>query len=436
MLKRQIVVMLIGFLFVFNALSCRSSRTENANRAGTRHPALKMLPVAEGLGVNIHFYKGNANDLNMMTEAGIGIVRMDVLWSDAEKEPGKYNFSHHDQLISDLESRGIRLLFILCYGNALYDAGLAPYSEKGRAAFARFAAALAKRYAGKKIIWELWNEPNTDKFWQPKSNVDDYMAWCKAVVPAIRAVDAHACIVGPASNLDFTFLENCFKQGLLDLVDGVTVHPYRSLSPPETAIVDYYELKMLIDQYRPGGKDIPILSGEWGYSTTMMSRELQGKYLPRQWLSNMGAGIPISIWYDWHDDGQDPYESEHNYGTVTWDYKPKPSYIAMSTLISQLRGFEARDRIGLVNEHDFVIPFVRGKQVKLAIWTTAKAHKFDLGTDLKISQAVDHLGQPVEKSKIMFDDAPVYLTLASPLPSWLQMIVYANDSDKSPFILE
>ena len=79
MLKRQIVVMLIGFLFVFNALSCRSSRTENANRAGTRHPALKMLPVAEGLGVNIHFYKGNANDLNMMTEAGIGIVRMDVL---------------------------------------------------------------------------------------------------------------------------------------------------------------------------------------------------------------------------------------------------------------------------------------------------------------------------------------------------------------------
>ncbi|NOY59068.1 MAG: hypothetical protein GXO75_09065, partial [Calditrichaeota bacterium] len=63
------------------------------------------------------------------------------------------------------------------------------------------------------------------------------------------------------------------------------------------------------------------------------------------------------------------------------------------------------------------------------------AHKFDLGADLKISQAVDYLGQPIEKSKIMFANAPVYLTLASPLPSWLQRIIFANDSDKSPFIL-
>ncbi|NOY57600.1 MAG: hypothetical protein GXO75_01525, partial [Calditrichaeota bacterium] len=51
MLKRQFLVMLIGFLFVFNALSCRSNRKENKNRAGVGHPALKMLPVAEGLGV-------------------------------------------------------------------------------------------------------------------------------------------------------------------------------------------------------------------------------------------------------------------------------------------------------------------------------------------------------------------------------------------------
>ncbi|NIA31894.1 MAG: cellulase family glycosylhydrolase, partial [Actinobacteria bacterium] len=302
------------------------------------------------------------------------------------------------------------------------------HSEKGRAAFARFAAALAKRYAGKKIIWELWNEPNLDKFWRPKSNVDDYMAWCKAVVPSIRQADSSACIVGPAvSSIDFAFLENCFKQGLLDLVDGVTVHPYRSPGrSPETAIPEYNQLKLLIDQYRPDGKDIPVLSGEWGYNTTVMSRELQGKYLPRQWLSNLSAGIPISIWYDWHDDGRDPNEGEHNFGTVTWDYKPKPSFIAMSTLISRLEGFEPMDRIGVGNVHDFVIPFVKGDQVRLAVWATAKAHTLDLGANLKTSRVVDYLGQPVEKSKIVLGNAPVYLTIAPPLPSWLQMIVHAG----------
>ncbi|NOY60875.1 MAG: glycoside hydrolase family 5 protein [Calditrichaeota bacterium] len=428
MSKKQIVVLFIGFLFVFNALNCRSNRKENANRAGARHPDLRMLPVAEGLGVNIHFYKGNANDLNMMTKAGVGIVRMDVSWGGAEKEPDKYNFSNYDQLVSDLESRGIRLLFILDYGNALYDGGLAPHSEKSRAAFARFAAALAKRYAGKNIIWELWNEPNLDKFWRPKSNVSDYMAWCKAVVPAIRRADTSACIVGPAvSSIDFSFLDSCFKKGLLNLVDGVTVHPYRSPGrSPETAIAEYNQLKLLIEQYRPKEKDIPILSGEWGYNTTVMSRELQGKYLPRQWLSNLSAGVPISIWYDWHDDGRDPHEGEHNFGTVTWDYKPKPSYIAMSALIRQLRGFEPLDRIGVGNVHDYVLPFVKGNQVKLAVWSTTKTHTLDWMTELKISRAIDYLGQPVEKSKPVSDDAPVYLTLASPLPPWLQMIVTAG----------
>lgn len=43
--------------------------------------------------------------------------------------------------------------------------------------------------------------------------------------------------------------------------------------------------------------------------------------------------VPLSIWYDWHDDGQDPKEKEHNFGTVTWDYQPKPAYLAAQTLI-------------------------------------------------------------------------------------------------------
>ncbi|NOY60874.1 MAG: glycoside hydrolase family 5 protein, partial [Calditrichaeota bacterium] len=398
------------------------------------HPALKMLPVAEGLGVNIHFYKGNSNDLNMMTEAGIGIVRMDVSWSDAEKEPGKYNFSRHDQLISDLESRGLRLLFILDYGNALYDEGLAPHSEKGRAAYARFAAALAKRYAGKRIIWELWNEPNTDRFWRPKSNVDDYMAWSKTVVPAIRQADPQACIVAPAvSRIDFSFLQACFEQGLLELVDGVSVHPYRSPEhSPETALDEYNLLKLLIDQYRPKGKDIPILSGEWGYNTTVMPRSLQGKYLPRQWLSNMSAGIPISIWYDWHDDGRDANEPEHNFGTVTWDYQPKPAYIAMKTLIQYFQGFQPLDRIGIGEVNDYVVPFIKDDKVKLALWTTGESHTIELGEDLRVTRAVDYLGKPLnvaDGQKIIMDDGPRYLALAKPLPLWLDLILEAQQMD-------
>ena len=189
----------------------------------------------------------------------------------------------------------------------------------------RFAAALAKRYADEAIIWELWNEPNLDNFWKPKPNVADYMKWVKSVVSAIRESDPGACIIAPAtSGFDFLFIESCFKQGLLDLVDGISVHPYRNASMgPETAIDEYNTLAAMIEHYTRGKKQIPIISGEWGYTTSEMAPELQGKYLARQWLCNMAHHIPVSIWYDWHDDGQDANEREHNFGTVTWDYQPQ-----------------------------------------------------------------------------------------------------------------
>lgn len=396
-------------------------------RGGEVHPALRIREVPSGLGVNIHFYEGTEKDWSMLSEAGVAVVRMDVSWAGAEKAPGEYDFTQYDRLIEQLEARGIGLLFIIDYGNPLYDDGLAPQSETCRAAYSRFCSALAARYAGKEIIWELWNEPNIS-FWQPKPNVDDYLAWCQAVVPALRGADPAACIVAPAtSGVPMKFLEDCFQRGLLELVDGVSVHPYRAPQfPPETAVADYARLVRLIERYRPDGKRaIPILSGEWGYTTTDLPRELQGKYLARQWLINMACGVPISIWYDWHDDGQDPNEREHNFGTVTWDYWPKPAYIAMKTLIDQLHGFMPVGRVSAGREDDYVVVFRRDGEYKLAAWTTAEAHQIDLGPAIRVAGGVDHLGQGLEVvpgSNQAINDGPHYLALAEPIPTWLHLL--------------
>jgi hypothetical protein len=394
---------------------------ETVEAPGRLHPALRMMPVPAGLGVNIHFYKGSDKDLEMMAQAGVGIVRMDVSWGGVEKKPGEYDFSQHDLLIEDLQQRGMRVIFIIDYGNNLYNKGLPPHTDEGRAACARFCGVLAKRYAGKKVIWELWNEPNIDQFWKPKPSVKDYMLWAKAVVPAIRQADPNACIIGPAtSTIPIPYLEACFKDGLLTLVDGVSIHPYRSSQRgPETAIPEYKRLRSLVEQYKPAGKAIPILSGEWGYTTAHMPREQQGKFLPRQWLANMASGMPISIWYDWHDDGTDPRENEHNFGTVTHDYQPKPAYVAMKTLIEQLRGYQLVGRLAPTNGDDFVVGFRRGDEFKLAVWTTGKPHEVELGQGIKVASGVDHLGQPVQVqtgSRQQVTDGPRYLTLTSSLP--------------------
>ena len=44
--------------------------------------------------------------------------------------------------------------------------------------------------------------------------------------------------------------------------------------------------------------------------------QLQGDYLARSWLVNLSQSIPLSIWYDWKNDGTDPTDPEDNFGTV------------------------------------------------------------------------------------------------------------------------
>ncbi|MHC5055454.1 MAG: cellulase family glycosylhydrolase [Planctomycetota bacterium] len=200
---------------------------------------LPELVVPEGLGTNIHFTGAPARDLDMLRDGGFRFIRMDFVWSRVERERGRYDFKPYDELTDGLEQRGIRALYILDYSNKLYETDRSVRTPEGRAAFARFAAAAAARYRGRRILWELWNEPNHHAFWLPRPDVEQYMALAREVLPAIRKADPDATIVAPAtSGLPLEFLGGCFERGLLDMVDAVTVHPYRQ-SPPETALTDY-----------------------------------------------------------------------------------------------------------------------------------------------------------------------------------------------------
>ncbi len=73
-------------------------------------------------------------------------------------------------------------------------------------------------------------------------------------------------LVGPAtSGIDFAYLNATFACGLLDYMDGVSVHPYRN-GPPETAADDYASLQRIMQLIKPNAS-IPVVSGEWGYTT-------------------------------------------------------------------------------------------------------------------------------------------------------------------------
>ena len=330
--------------------------------------------VPTGLGVNIHFTHPKPGEMEQLAAAGFTIVRMDFTWSAIERNAGEYDWSAYEHLLKELEPRKIGALFILDYGNPLYDDNLSPHTEAGRTAFAKWAAASVEHFKGRGVLWEMYNEPNIDQFWHPKANVDDYVKLALETGKAIRAAAPEEKYIGPASStMDFKFLESCFKGGLLEYWSAVSVHPYRQTAP-ETVEADYQKLRDLIAQYAPKGKAISIYSGEWGYSSgwDKFDEERQGKYLPRQWLTNIANGVPLSIWYDWHDDGEDPKEPEHHFGTVHHDYSPKPAYLAAKKLTSELAGYRFEKRIKVEKDEDHLLLFTKGNEKKLAAWTTSK----------------------------------------------------------------
>jgi hypothetical protein len=370
-----------------------------AGRAG-EIPA-PVLP--EGVGVNIHFVTGHEQDLDMIAAEGFKFVRMDFHWGAIERWKGEYDWSGYEALLANLEKRGLRAIFILDYSHPLYEETVtspnpltgqphkttaSPQHPASVAAFARWAAASAKHFQGRHLLWEIWNEPNGN-FWSPKPDAQQYTTLALATCKAIRETDPRATIIGPASaTFPWKFLETFLKSGVLEYLDAVSVHPYRDAhKPPETAAGDYQKLRALIERYAPSAKrgGIPILSGEWGYSTHKggVSLETQAAFAARQQLANLLNGVPLSIWYDWKNDGPDPNENEHNFGTVLPDLQPKPAYVAIQTLTRELSGYRIARRISLPSDEDYVLLCVNpaGGQ-KLAAWTLGAAHEVSLAISL------------------------------------------------------
>jgi hypothetical protein len=388
-------VLLLVIIFLARAL---------ASNAATLHPSLPAIGSIDGLGVNIHFTDPKPGELEMIKAAGFKWIRMDFAWGATERKSGEYDFSAYDRLVAALEKNGLRAVLILDYGNPLYDSGLAPHTDEGRTAFAKWAAAAVKRYAGKGYLWEMWNEPNIAQFWKPKPDVQQYVALAKRVAAELRAARLlpMEAFIGPAtSTIDLKFLEACFKAGLLEEWAGVSVHPYRQ-KPPETVEDEYRSVRLLIDRYAPKDKSIPVLSGEWGYSAAWPSigkdeatrEESQAKYLARMFLTNIANDVPLSIWYDWRDDGDDPKEGEHRFGIVRRPYRegekevfePKPTYHAMQTLTAQLAGMQfAR---AMHDEHSSRLLFANDQQVKPVIWKDG-SHGF--GTEVRLPSGMNCL---------------------------------------------
>ena len=346
--------------------------------SAARADALPPPVVPQCVGVNIHFTGAPTRDLDGLAAGGFGWVRMDFVWDQHREGPkGQYDFSQPMTHWSRAWQRGISSRCLFSIMETIFIRPGRRVRPDARAAFARFAAASVTHFKGKPILWEIWNEPNGG-FWKPQANADEYGRLALETARAIKQANPNATVLAPGtSGIPLDFLESVFRTGLLRYIDAVSLHPYRG-DRPESAARDYPAVRRLIRKYAPEGKSIPLISSEWGYTTVNITEEQQGQYLARQWLSNLAEGVRLSIWYDWHDDGLDPKNGEHHFGTVHNDYMPKPAFEAAQRLTQALGGYRFIKRLPLASDRDYLLLFAQGSSVKLAFWTTADDHAVSL----------------------------------------------------------
>lgn len=379
--KNRILFILFFLILFFILIFYFIGQEKKSNKSNFTN----IIPY--NLGIHTHMSESKVDVIGLKNN-GFKIVRDDITWSRVEYKPNQYDFenSGYDDYNKELVKSGIRPYYVLGFSNKLYEENNSVITNKGREAYTKFVAKTASRYKNQNIIWEIWNEPNTERFWNPTfTSVEKYTDLVQSAAHAIRKNDPSGVIVAPAlaeiNQTSLYWLEETFKRGLLNNIDAISIHPYRG-TPPETVISDYKLVKSLIAKYTK--KDISILSGEWGYSTGLafygiqLDQRQQCQYLVRMFLVNLYQEIPVSIWYDWKNDGQNKDDGEQNFGIREFDSSvPKESALGASTLFKMLSGYHYSKRIDLGNSNDYLLEFINKEdQLTYVYWTTEAEHSF------------------------------------------------------------
>jgi len=309
--------------------------------------------LAPRLGVNIHVLRDDSG-LDEAKNLGFRFVRMDLLWSDVERN-GRYRFAGYDALLRALETRGMGALWILDYGHPDHG-GQAPHKAEDIAAFGRFAAAVAAHFRGRPVRYEIWNEPNIVQFWKPVPSAKEYGALLRETVSAMRAADPSAVISsGGLSRFDWKFLSELIDPELGSKLNAIGIHPYRDTAPESVA----EEWAVLSEGVREKfGESPEIWDTEWGYSSVSPSqdggnghsaegRKRQAVLAVRQFLTVWALGMPVAVWYDLRDDGPDAMDPEKNYGLLDSNDNEKP---AMKALLTLMEAVKNRTFTGMVRD--------------------------------------------------------------------------------------
>jgi hypothetical protein len=399
---------------------------------GAAQAALAVVPAPKPVadspfGVMTHFAKGWELDIvPLIAKAGIRRVRDEQPWRQVEKGRGEFAFPRRlTEYMDALATQKLDPLIVLAFANPHYDGGKTPFTAAGRAGYAGYAAAVARRYAPRVRALEVWNEYNGSFCEGPcrDDRAGAYTAMLKDAYGTLKRQDPSMTVLGGAAvPIPLDWFRRLFENGALGSMDAVVIHPYRK--QPEGVEEQIERLRELMGRY---GAPKPIWATEFGDVADMRkSRDDVARYLVRMSVLLLAAKVERMYWYLLRD-----YQDFAGLGLLRDErdplgrYAPNPAYVAYAVLIDKLSGarFVGRDPAG---NDARVYRFTGGAGDIWVAWA-AQSTPYSLATSGSVRVATlmgsERVVAPRDGAvSVVLDTNPVYLirdaarTSAAPTP--------------------
>lgn len=334
-----------------------------ALNSATARPTIDTARAGLNVGVQFHCTWSHYSDaerravVTKLAAAGVETLRIDVGWRSLQPTRPRRVSAWHvrlaDRCVNLARAAGMEVLVTLLWTPRWASGGGDKSTPPARAAdFARFARWTAKHFRGRVSAYEVWNEPDVERFW--KGDASQYVRLLRAAYPAIKAGDRNAKVVfaGTVHN-NVSWISAAYRAGAKGAFDVMATHPYQGIGdqPPEIVgdanswwlLTHVAAVRELMVRHADGGK--PIWFTEFGWSVhdnevatppwrRGVTAETQAAYLVRA-IALIRARFPYVERAFWYKEaavaGEDPHEA--GYGLLRADLSPRPAYTALKNLL-------------------------------------------------------------------------------------------------------
>jgi hypothetical protein len=263
-----------------------------------------------------------------------------------EGQKGIFDWSYSDFVVDTARAHKLNVLVVLSYSPDWAKPPQSPFSAPpiNDDDFGDFATAAATHYRDRVTNWEIWNEPNEQRFFAYQGDpAVKYTNLLKAAYSAIKRVQPNATVISGGLSRSGQiappeFVRQMYAAGAKGYFDAAAMHPYVSpgglAADPYNGWSDVGRVHTIMSIHGDGGKRIwmtelgaPTFPGPGGVSQEEQAKQITDVLTAAAETGYSGPAFIFTI----RDIGAQASDPEYSYGALlTADWQPKAAAAALA----------------------------------------------------------------------------------------------------------